>query len=282
MQDKTLNLLDKDSLSYLFSFLRPTDLNQTSLVCQVFYLAALSAWQYKVHLFSDELIKLEDSKKTFWAIYNTPLNRYAHLPGVKKFYNKCRRQEMLSADELAIFYPVLLEFDNQIERDKIFDQLIGNSLPKPKPTSWIEKINFFSYSRKEEDESYLETNRCFTLLHWAVIFNQTISYLKKLLKAGHQVGEKDSDGHTILHLASVLGHIDIVKWLVEQDYFDLSEQTNALKTAVHLCRDDFDLASILSTSENILLKDKTQLSAFHQAIKFGEFNKFKAFLSCVE
>ena len=114
--------------------------------------------------------------------------------------------------------------------------------------------------------------------HTALHIASTVGCLdivKYLIESCHVEKEaKNNDGHTALHIASTVGRLDIVKYLIETCHVDTEATSNNGRTA-------FDMATDFTTKTYLFrLRPDTALTiVFFDAVERGDLNYVKECIS---
>lgn len=99
----------------------------------------------------------------------------------------------------------------------------------------------------------------FTLLHWAILCRQPLSYIKQLKNLGYRLTTTTLSGDTVLHLAAQANHSEALMWLLKKDELDVNAKRSNATTPLLL-------AAFYGHSEAIkllLAHPKVNISATH-------------------
>lgn len=161
-----------------------------------------------------------------------------------------------------------------ILRDRVWIQLFKVGTEKHREKS----LKFLT--EKKKDVNVFDRHDGNTALHFASAKNMT-AVVEELIKKGAKVNTINYEGRTPLHLATLDGHLDVMKVLMEQKECNVNCKDLWLQTPLHMAAQLklFDCAEhFVDSGASIDEKDKDGRTPLHLSALNGDFKIFKLLL----
>ena len=128
------------------------------------------------------------------------------------------------------------------------------------------------------DEQYRCTMNGLTVLHLAVEHIDVVKYLINECNCGVT---RDIGGNTILHVAASKGSLDVMKYLIDANHYNLMTTNDRGQTVLHCAVRSTDIIKylIIECNCNIIVTDKDRQTPFHYAASWGTIEVIEFLLS---
>jgi len=264
-----LDLMNKDFFAAILSFLPAKKVISIMTVSKVFNIACLIAMKGKLPIHFPHYVpkaienaKVKEKKSSlqiYQANHHNNMFKQAYDLDYKSVEEKPEKTVKFSNHVVKVFE--IAKEDNIDALNALFpehitlkDFITHQDMQEGSPLFWAKKnksqrVLDFIYKNlvlplfNKKDIHFADEYQN-TLLHWAVLCNQSVDVVQKLIASGAEINATNSEGNTALHAAVSIKNQFLINHLLSYDKINLNIQNKKGVTAAYLAAENNDVATL--------------------------------------